>query len=258
MRALVTGSRGTVGTALRRAVEAKGGSVVAWDRASVPLDDYGAMLAFIEACAPDVLFHLAAASQPAQARSSEEESWRVNYEWSSELAWICRELELPFVFTSTVMVFEAPGPYSIGSRPDASGGYGREKASAEARVFRQNPYARVARLGWQIGRGPTGNQMAAWAWAQQQARGQVEASLRWVPACSFLEDSASALMEVAERGPGLYHVDSNDGHSFYDVLAALREREDAEWELVPSWERAFDQRLLESRLRVPRLGERLG
>ncbi|MCB9764534.1 MAG: sugar nucleotide-binding protein [Alphaproteobacteria bacterium] len=254
MRALITGSRGTVGSALRAALEGRGDDVVPWDRAAVPIDDYTRMHAFVEQVRPDVLFHLAAASQPSQDRAPEEESWLVNHDWTSELAWITRQLGVRFVFTSTVMVFESPGPYTIASRPDPTAGYGREKALAEARTVHQNPHARIARLGWQIGEGTQGNHMAAWA----HARGRVEASLRWIPACSFLEDTAAGLLQVAEAGPGLYHLDSNDGHSFYDILSALQRTQGTDWTLVPTWERAFDQRLLEARIRMPRLGERLG
>lgn len=43
---------------------------------------YYPMEAFVRAESPDVLFHLAIASQPTGRAS---EGWRVSYEWSSEL-----------------------------------------------------------------------------------------------------------------------------------------------------------------------------
>ena len=55
-------------------------------RAVVPNDHYQTMHDFVEATAPDVLYHLAVASQPTQPRQDTAESWRVNYTWSSELA----------------------------------------------------------------------------------------------------------------------------------------------------------------------------
>ena len=118
MKALITGSNGTVGTALLGCLQEAGVSCVRWDRARVPIDDYAQMMAFIERERPDVLFHLAIASQ-LKSPSSEGASWRVNYEWTSELAWITRELDVRFVFTSTAMVFsdDAPGPFTIASQP---------------------------------------------------------------------------------------------------------------------------------------------
>lgn len=255
MKALVTGSNGTVGSVLCHRLARAGWGLVRWDRSEVPVDDYARMEAFVRRERPDVLFHLAAASQPAQRGSTAEESWRVNYEWTSELAWITREQNVGFVFTSTVMVFtdERPGPYTIASRPNAEHGYGMEKRRAEERVFDQNPQAKVARLGWQIGEDLEGNQMAAWL-AQH---GHVRASARWIPACSFLEDTAEALLDIAGSRPGLYHLDANEGWSFFDLACALRERHQADWSIEPTWAWAYDQRLVDGRRTLPSLAERL-
>src|SRR4051812_34435015 len=100
MHALVTGARGTVGRALVSAIEAEGGRVTRWDRALTPVDRYDAMERFVRETSPDAIFHLAIASQPTP---KDGESWAVNYEWTSELAWIARTLGVAFVFTSTAM-----------------------------------------------------------------------------------------------------------------------------------------------------------
>ena len=254
-RALITGSRGTIGQALRRHLEAKGWTVTGWNRNAVSIHDYAAMEAYVSTLEPDALFHLAVASQPTQVPMPAADAWAVNYEWTSELAWIARQLEIPFVFTSTVMVFTeaVPGPYSIAVRPDAAHDYGRDKKETERRIFEQNPHARVARLGWQIGNDLSGNQMAAWL----QKRGQVEASTRWIPACSMLDDTAAALADLPSRRGGLYHVDANEGWSFYDLAMALRTRHDADWSITPSFGRAYDQRLLDPRVELPPLAKRL-
>lgn len=255
MRALVTGSNGTVGNVLCHRLARARWELVRWDRGEVPIDDYDRMEAFVRRERPDVLFHLAVASQPTAGTIAPGQSWQVNHEWTSELAWITRKLDIGFVFTSTVMVFtdERPGPYTIASRPNAQHGYGMEKRRAEERVFAQNPKAKVARLGWQIGENLEGNQMAAWL-AQ---RPEVRASARWIPACSFLEDTAQALLDIAQARPGLYHVDANEGWSFFDLACALRERHQTGWTIEPTWAWAYDQRLLDGRRPMPPLVERL-
>lgn len=248
-----------MGTVLCHRLAKAGWGLVRWNRSEVPIDDYERMEAFVKRERPDALFHLAAASQPSaaptQAKASATESWAVNYEWTSELAWITRELSIPFVFVSTVMVFTdaRPGPYTIASRPDAQHDYGMEKRRAEERVLEQNPQARVARLGWQIGSDLRGNQMAAWL----AERGHVRASARWIPACSFLEDTADALLSIAGSRPGLYHVDGNEGWSFYDLACALRDRHQASWTIEPTWAWAYDQRLVDGRHSMPPLVQRL-
>ena len=221
----------------------------------VPIDNYAAMDRFVQDVAPDVLFHLAVASQPSQPNATAADAWRVNYEWTSELAWICKERAVPLVFTSTVMVFTEArtGPYTIACRPDAAYDYGRDKREAERQVFRQNPEARVARLGWQIGEELSGNHMAAWL----ANHGRVRASTRWIPACSMVDDTAAALLRIARARPGIYHVDANEGWSFYDIACALKQRHNADWTIEATADRAYDQRLLDPRLELPSLASRL-
>jgi dTDP-4-dehydrorhamnose reductase len=123
MKAVVTGASGTLGTALGKYLEQHDIEVIAWDRQEVPVDSYQTMEAYLRKTQPRILFHLAVASQPIGRRN---ESWVVNYEWASELAWLTRALRIRFVFPSSVMVFspQNPGPYTISSVPDAAYGYG--------------------------------------------------------------------------------------------------------------------------------------
>jgi dTDP-4-dehydrorhamnose reductase len=228
-----------VGKALVAHLRAVGDEVVPWDRAKVPIDRYDEMEHFVRESDADVLFHLAVAG------------WAVTYEWTSELAWICRVLGRRFVFTSTAMVFSdrAVGPFTPSSTPDANEGYGKEKREAEARAFYQNPNATVVRLGWQIGDGTGANEMRA---SLLRREGPIEASVRWLPACSFLEDTAAALRRAAMATPGLYLVDSNTRWTFYEVARALvGER------VVPTEGFAQDQRMIDPRLKVPPLDTRL-
>jgi dTDP-4-dehydrorhamnose reductase len=255
-RAIITGASGTVGSRLSEHLRQQGYEVIPWDRRVVPVDDYGAMERFVRESAPEVLFHLATASQPTGRPG---ESWLINYEWTSELAWITRTLGVRFVFSSTALVFsnDARGPFTRDSRPDAAEGYGYEKWRAEERAFYQNPEARVARLGWQIGEQPTGNNMLAFLEEKMRQEGRVEASTRWYPACSLLEDTVHALHRLAWAAPGLYLLDSNERWTFYEIARALSARHGGRWRVEPSEHFVFDQRMRDERVELPSLKERL-
>jgi len=256
MRAILTGASGTVGSRLSEHLKQQGFDVIAWDRQRVPVDDYWAMERFIREAAPDVLFHLATASQPTGRAN---ESWLVNYEWTSELAWICRTLGVRFVFTSTTLVFtnDAKGPFTVDSKPDAREGYGYEKLRAEERVFAQNPEARVARLGWQIGGQPTGNNMLAFLEGKMREEGRVEASTRWYPACSLLGDTVRELHRLAFSEPGLYLLDSNERWTFFEIASALNALHGNRWRVEPSEHFVFDQRMQDAKTKLPSLKARL-
>lgn len=256
VKALVTGASGTVGTALCEHLRARGHEVVTWNRARVPIDQYHPMEAFVREQAPDVLFHLAVASQPT---GRDNEGWLVNYEWPSELAWITRTLDIAFVFTSTAMVFsnDARGPFSGESVPDASEGYGFEKRRAEERVFYQNPAARVVRLGWQIGEAPGSNNMIDFFASKMREHGHVDASTRWYPATSFLPDTALALEQIASMDPGLYMLDSNTSWTFFEIARALNEVHGGSWDIRATEDFVYDQRFVNGGIAAPPLSERL-
>lgn len=256
MKALITGARGTVGAALGRRLAAEGHAVVGWDRAAVPVDGYHVMESFVRGEAPDVLYHLAIASRPS---GRPNESWQVNVEWSSELAWITRVLGVRMVFASTVMVFSdrAPGPFTRDSAPDAAEGYGHEKRRAEERVRAQNPDAVIARLGWQIGEAPGSNNMLDFLASKTRELGHVPASTRWYPATSFLEDTADALVRLASMPPDLYLLDSNERWTFHEIAAALSRRHGHAWPIRPTDDFIFDQRMQDPRPGMPSLQARL-
>jgi dTDP-4-dehydrorhamnose reductase len=256
MKTLITGAGGTVGRALAARLEQQGHTVVAWDRSAAPVDDYHAMEAFVRGHAPDVIYHLAIASRPT---GRADESWLVNYHWSSELAWIARVLGVRIVFTSTVMVFSerASGPFTRASIPDAAQGYGFEKRMAEERVRYQSPDAVIARLSWQIGEAPGSNNMIDFLQRKHRELGHVPASVKWYPAAAFLEDTADALIALAGMPADTYMLDANRSFSFYEIASALSRRHGGAWPVVPTDDFAQDQRMQDERIVLPSLAERL-
>jgi dTDP-4-dehydrorhamnose reductase len=255
MRALITGANGTVGRALRAHLSSLDAEVVAWDRHAVPIDDYAAMESFVRGSGASVVFHLAIASQPS---GRHDESWLVNYHWTSELAWLCRTLGLRFIFASTAMVFsnDAKGPFTTASVADAADGYGYEKRVAEARVAHQCPEAIVARLGWQIGE-LGANTMQRYLERHMAQSAEIRASTRWLPACSFLEDTVQALAALVWASPGTYMIDGNQHWTFFEIATALAHARAPTWNVVACEDFVFDQRMLDERVPLPSLRSRL-
>jgi dTDP-4-dehydrorhamnose reductase len=256
MKIVVTGSSGTVGSALVKHLEAQGHQVLGWDRVQVPITDYWAMEQFLRASGAGALYHLAVPSKPTGVPN---ESWTVNYQWTSELAWICKELGITFVYVSTVMVFSSQrqGPFTVDTVPDAGDGYGMEKRLAEDRVFHQNPNSRVIRLGWQIG-GPEGsNNMVDFLDNQFRHDGLVSCSTQWLPACAFLDDTVPVLASMLDHDPGLYQFDTNQKWSFYQIAFALNKQLGKKWKVTANDSFVFDQRMVDARLPSVSLKTRL-
>jgi dTDP-4-dehydrorhamnose reductase len=256
---LVTGAGGTLGRAFVAAAQAAGHRASAWDRRACDPLQPATHAGYIDALAPGAIVHLATASHPTGAA---DEGRRINLDWSAGLAAIAAARSIPLLFTSTALVFESttPGPYTLATPADARDGYGLEKRLAEVAILQAHPAgARVVRLGWQIGADEEGNHMAAHACREMAAHGHVAASTAWKPACSFLEDTARALVRAVAAAPGLYLLDGNAaGHDFATIIEALARLQQREWVVRRHADYVHDQRLLDPRLGIEPIGVRLG
>ena len=235
MRILVTGMSGTVAPRFASLARSAGHEVEPWVREDVSPNDADACQLFLDDQDPDAIVHAAFGAET----------------WAGLLADHARRRGIPFVFTSTTMVF-APrpdGPYTISSPRTATDEYGSYKIRCEDAVWEANPDAMVARLGYQIDPDGVGNTMVAHTDAQQAANGSVRASRRWIPACAFLDDTAAALLSlVSDPQPGLHHLDANaqTAWSHAKILHGLAEMLGRPWQIVETDEPDHDQRLVDS------------
>lgn len=253
MKVLITGANGVVGKAMTQYLKSVNVEVVEWDRKKVSPFAYSEMKEFIQTVNPDILFHFAIASE---STGVSNESWKINYEWTSELAWITKELGIKFLFTSTAMVFSdnAKGPFTINSIPDAVQGYGYEKLKAEERAKYQNENSYIARLGWQIGEEFDGNNMLAYFDNENKKNGFISASKMWYPACSFVADTVAELYRiVSEEKPGLYMIDSNDRYSFFEIASIINSINGEKWKVMENNSFVFEQRMVDYNTKIRKL-----
>lgn len=210
---------GTVAPVLAQALSACGYAIVPWDRVGHPVDHPDAVRFFIRCEKPDVFCHLAL-GPPAWA------------EWAARA---CAETDVPFLYVGSGSVYSAAqtGPFAVADVPAPNDDYGRYKLECERRVQAAHPRAHVARIGWQIGNAPGGNQMVDWLDRVSRAHGRVEASARWFPACSFLADTAASLVHVVRSlPPGLYLLDGNPGMDFFQIANALNRLHGDPWKVT--------------------------
>jgi len=246
MRLLVTGLSGTLAPVLARAARAQGHAVVGLDHRLLPWTEPDRVRRYLDAQRPDAVAHLAMASAADAAALA---------------AWAAHR-GLPFVMTSTAMVFHhlPDGPHGVDDPRNAQDDYGRSKIATEDAVRAAHPQASVVRIGWQIDPEAQGNNMLRTLDAWQREHGEVAASRAWTPACSYMADTAQALLALLHR-PGVHHVDSNaaDGWHFAQLVAALaRQHQRADWRLRVHADYAHDQRLAGGDRWVPPLSARLG
>jgi dTDP-4-dehydrorhamnose reductase len=247
MKILITGISGTVAPKAAAAFERHGAEIVAWNRNAVSPDDADATTRFIDETRPDAICHLALGSE----------------EWAARLAGESARRQIKILFVSTAMVFGSKpnGPHRPGDVRTADEDYGRYKIRSEDSVRRENPNSIIARFGWQIDPDATGNNMLRHLDDQQRNNGKIGASRLWIPACSFIADTAEGLWDLLSDGtPGTYHLDSNaeDAWSFDRIAHALKAKfARMDWKIEVNESYVHDQRLLDEQPRIARLSETL-
>ncbi|KDN58413.1 MAG: sugar nucleotide-binding protein [Exiguobacterium sp.] len=244
MKAIITGMNGTVAPVVATTLERHGIEPIAWDRSKVSIEKESDMRAFIESVQPDYFLHIGMGP----------------VESAANLARLCGEYDIPFLFTSTVSVFSdnVTGPITPDTRPDAEDEYGSYKRACEQAIARANPGAQIVRLGWQIGDRPGSNNMMDFFEKEMEQKGVIVASTHWYPSCSFLQDTADALFDIlTKRGPGMYQLNGNTSHSLYDIASALAERHDRPWRIERADEPKRDNRMVDTNCRIAPITNRL-
>lgn len=234
MRALVTGASGFVGSHLVDALLQAGWSVTTLDTARRPATP-GVVRVIGDLSDPppiakqDVVFHLAAISQPGACEQDPERAFRVNALGAVRLARAvgpCR-----FLHVSSGDVYgrarRIPTPESEPPRP--ANAYGASKTCAESLILAERPDAVILRPFNHTGPGQSPRFVAP-AFAAQIAAAEARRRppvLRvgdLSPVRDFLDvrDVVRAYVLAAERAaPGIYNIASGRGVAIGDLLDML-------------------------------------
>jgi dTDP-4-dehydrorhamnose reductase len=162
---LVTGASGNLGHWIcRLAVQTHAVTGVHWQHL-IPMDGVRSIRAdltdlpgldrLFAAIKPDAVIHAAAVSQPVHCERHPKDSRKMNVDVPEKLAAMCADFQIPFIFTSTDLVFDGlSAPYAEQDAMTPVCVYGRQKAEAEAAVLNVYGGALVCRMPLMIGLGP--------------------------------------------------------------------------------------------------------
>jgi dTDP-4-dehydrorhamnose reductase len=140
------------GTAYRNRVSIPGCTTVSLDLTNA--EDVHTLFRNI---VPDAVIHCAAFSQPNACQENPEDSYKTNVGSSITLAKLCADLQIPFLFTSTDLVFDGTNPpYSEDDPVSPISTYGEQKVKAEREILSRHPDAVVCRMPLMFGDTPAG------------------------------------------------------------------------------------------------------
>ncbi len=114
---------------------------------SLDLTDERSLQACWEQAQPNAVIHAAALSQTGHCQKHPDLSYSINVVGTVKLAQRCAAAQIPFIFTSTDLVFDGTQPSYIESdAPNPVNTYGIHKAIAEAAILAAYPAATICRL----------------------------------------------------------------------------------------------------------------
>ena len=113
----------------------------------IDLRDSSAIKTLFDQIQPDAVIHTVAVKDPTLRQDHSNETHQINVDASVNLADLCADRQIPYVFTSTDMVFDGTcAPYSETSPVSPISIYGEQKALAEELILARYPQAAICRL----------------------------------------------------------------------------------------------------------------
>ena len=208
MKVIITGANGTLAPYIIKVLKQKEVEVVVWDRDLVPIDQPKKIDAFIQEVKPDYFLHIATGP----------------IGWLKEIIKSIKPYKIPLLFTSTVSVFsdQQRGPFDVEDKPLSEEDYGLYKQACEALIKEEyEGYSIILRLGWQIALEAKKNNMLTFLVSKEV----IEASKNFIPATSFMHESAKVIYHLLEDfAPALHQFDQNiDDLSFYQLAVKMND-----------------------------------
>jgi dTDP-4-dehydrorhamnose reductase len=167
---------------------------------------------------PDALIHAAAASDPNYCQQHKRESELLNIDVSVTLAELCMKRSIPFVFTSTDLVFDGTiAPYDEQAAVSPINAYGEQKSAAEKKILAMYADAVICRMPLMFGDAPPKCLRFLQLWIQQIKSGK-KLSLFTdeyrTPVSAA--DACKGLLIACEKMHGILHLGGHERISRYD------------------------------------------
>lgn len=231
---LITGASGFLGYHLLRLAYSKGfevyglynSALVSFEHSTnlqVDLRNYIDMGNVIDDIEPDVVIHTAALTDANLCEANKEISYELNVEVTRNLAGICCDYQVPFVFTSTDLVFDGTkGNYTEDDQPKPLMVYGEHKLLAEQEVMRVYPSALVARCPLMFGAlaASSKNYFINFINSMQEGKTSKLFYDEYRSVCGA-KSVAEGLLNLCEEATGIVHVAGAERVSRYDFGMAI-------------------------------------
>lgn len=172
---------------------------------------------------PDAIIHTAAASNPNWCEQNETLSYHINVRATQQLAEYAAVHQIPFIFTSTDLVFDGDAaPYAEDAAAHPVSIYGHHKLIAEQMIQKVYDQATIARLPLLYGM-PSYGQNFFPNWLNKMQTGQVVGAFTDEFRTPVDGESAARglLILLHQAATGIYHLGGTESISRYDFAIKM-------------------------------------
>ncbi|QIZ70290.1 SDR family oxidoreductase [Oxynema aestuarii] len=186
----------------------------------IDLRDFQAVKDLFNTVRPEAVIHTAASSQPNFCELHPKESHEINVSATCNLAGLCADRGIPFVFTSTDLVFNGLNPPYRELDPVCPVSmYGEQKVMAELGVLERYPEAVVCRMPLMFGEaGPTATSFLQPMLAKLRSGERLRLFVDEFRTPVSGKTAALGLLLALEKGRGLLHLGGRESLSRYEFF----------------------------------------
>lgn len=245
MKILITGADGMLGESLLTQLKKKDHILFPFShtkktRDVTPLEitDHTQVEKVITTHKPDIIIHLAALTNVDYCELHPDEAFKVNYEATKNIAFICKKENICLYFLSTGAVFsgEKKSPYIESDICNPVNVYGETKLKAEEEIKKLSSYC-IIRTGWLIGGGSKDTKFVSFILSQLKNKAPLLRAVSDVygsPTLTF--DLAMIIIKLIERkAQGTLHAVNRGIATRFDISKKILEilKSDTKLEQVP-------------------------
>ena len=176
---------------------------------------------------PDVILHLAAATDVDQCEREPDEAFHTNAIGTQNIALACQEFDVPLVYVSTAGVFwgDKPEPYNEFDVPKPANVYGQSKLAGEQIVSSLLRRYYIVRAGWMVGGGEKDKKFVGQiSRLMMQGTNPLRIVDDKIGSPTYAKDLLGGIYALLEtKHYGLYHLVNQGQCSRYDVGLLIRD-----------------------------------
>ncbi len=231
MKILVTGAEGMVGSSLCPELAARHHEMIPTDLTpltprtqALDICDSLAVKNMVRKLKPDLVIHLAAATDVDRCEQEPSLAYRVNAAGTEHVVTACRAENIRLLYMSTAGVFDGQKstPYVESDAPNPVNVYGRSKLIGEYAVRQYAGRHQIVRASWMVGGYERDKKFVAKILRLLKERRELTVVTDKIGSLTFTDDLSSGIAAVIETGQtGLFHMANHGVCSRYDVACEI-------------------------------------